>query len=305
MSLNWEDTFTRWASPPSPTEQGRIDNTIVAIRKALAATSALSDVTRLYVQGSYRNRVNVRQESDVDIGVLYSGNSFGADYPEGMGDADFGNTAATYTYRQFKNDVEVALVSYFGRSAIHRGNKAFDVHENTYRIDADVVPMFVHRRYGRDRQFICGVEFVPDSGGRVVNWPERLYESPRWPNQHYENAVSKNAATGRRYKGVVRILKSLRNEMEAAGVAAAVPVCGFLVECLVWNVPAGVFGNTTWDRDVQASLLSLWTNTKAFDPCAEWREVSQLKYLFRGSSDLKRQQAHAFVDAAWSYIGVR
>src|SRR2546426_7366713 len=44
-----------------------------------------------------------------------------------------------YTYDQYKRDVEEALVNYFGRSAVVGRNKAFDVHENTYRVDADVV----------------------------------------------------------------------------------------------------------------------------------------------------------------------
>jgi hypothetical protein len=305
LRQDWETTFATWAQPPGQTEQARIENAIRAVRTALDDDERLGPVTRVFPQGSYRNRVNVGRDSDVDVGVLYIGNVFYPAYPPGMTDADFGNITANYGYAQFKAEVGQALVRRFGVGAVTRGNKAFDVHENTYRLDADVVPVFVHRRYARNGSFICGVQLNPDNGGQIVNWPERLYDDPHWPRQHYENAVAKNTATGRSYKGVVRILKTLRNAMDEAGSAAARPICGFFVECLVWNAPNGCFGRPTWDQTVQAVLSHLWANTQTEHACADWREVSELKYLFRGSPDLKRVQAHAFLDAAWHYVGVR
>jgi len=305
MARDWEDIFSQWAKPPGQTEQERIENAVSAVRKALDDDDRLRSFTQVYVQGSYRNRVNVRQESDVDLGVLYTGDSFGVKYPPGKGHADFGNTNATYTYQAFKDDVGRALVRRFGARSVQRGNKAFDIHENSYRVDADVVPVFVHRRYDQSGWYICGVEFLPGTGERIVNWPERLYDDTHWPDQHYENGVQKNAATSRRYKGVVRIFKNVRNEMDAAGITAAKAISGFLVECLVWNVPDFFFGQSTWDEAVQGAFAYLWGNTKTDAQCSEWGEVSELKYLFRGSPATKREQAYAFIDRAWSYVGVR
>jgi hypothetical protein len=39
------------------------------------------------------------------------------------------------------------LTDFFDRGAVQRGNKAFDVHANTYRVDADVVAAFEYRWY--------------------------------------------------------------------------------------------------------------------------------------------------------------
>jgi hypothetical protein len=65
-----------------------------------------------------------------------------------MSDSDFGLTSpADYSYATFKNDVGAALTSYFKGGHVIRGNKAFDIKENTYRIAADAVPCFEHRRY--------------------------------------------------------------------------------------------------------------------------------------------------------------
>jgi len=305
MNRDWESTFSTWAQPPSKTESERIDRTINAIRNALSADDHLSAKSKVYVQGSYRNRVNVKQDSDVDISVLYTGNTFYPDYPEGMTNSDFGNIDGDHTYKAFKDEVERALVSYFGRSVVKRGNKAFDIHENTYRVDADVVPVFEHRRYSKDGSYICGVQIYPDNGGTIINWPERLYDESHWPNQHYENGITKNTDTSRRYKGVVRILKKLRNNMADQGINKANPVLGFLIECLAWNVPNYIFSGVSWEEDVRGCITHLWSKTKSIEECNDWGEVSEWKYLFRGSPDSKRQQAHSFIDAAWDYIGVK
>lgn len=232
MNAAWEAKFSTWAQSPSQTETDKINNSITAVKKAVAAHEKLSSLTKVFVQGSYRNRVNVRQDSDVDIGVLYTGNLFGPVYPQGKGPSDFNVIDVDYGYGDFKNDLEAALVKQFGRDAVTRGQKAFDVHANTYRVDADVVPLMEHRRFQIDGSYICGTELRPDNGGQIINWPERLYDDPHWPVQHYENGNGKNQATGRAYRGVVRIIKKLRNEMDDGGINAAKPLVGFFVECL-------------------------------------------------------------------------
>jgi hypothetical protein len=219
--------------------------------------------------------------------------------------SEFGNSCGGYNYSEFKNEVEKSLVAYFGKDSLTRGNKAFDLHENTYRIDADVVPTFEHRRYSKDGSYICGVQLQPDRGRKIINWPEKLFDNPNWPSQHYENAVVKNTSTGRRYKGVVRIIKKLRNIMDDNGIAEANPISGFLIECLVWNSPNTKFIGDSWEDDTRNCITYIWSSTKSAENCNDWGEVSEYKYLFRGSPDSKRQEAHSFINAAWDYIGVK
>jgi hypothetical protein len=268
------------------------------IRVAIKDNDALSGRgIEVFAHGSYQNNTNVRQESDVDICVCCT-DVFFYDFSMADGfsrnDVDF--PEATDSYTQFKDEVESALVAKFG--AVTRGNKAFDVHENTYRVDADVVACFEHRRYTRRSYdgryvYLSGIEFRPDLGGRVINWPR----------QHYENGVAKNHATGGRFKHIARVLKRLRNDMEDAGIAAAKPIPSYLIECLVWNVPNKGFGHETYTDDVRYALGHTFNETRSDDTCAEWGEVNEFKYLFRLSQPWTRTQAHAFLDAAWSYIG--
>ena len=293
MTRDWESTFRRWAKGPGTTEDERSENAVRAIRRAIEKSADLNYRNiAVVLHGSYRNRVNVRQNSDVDVGILCHDVFFYA-LPQNATSDQFGIKAATYTYRQFKNEVEKALIDHFGNLSVHRGKKAFDIKENSYRVEADVAPFFDHRRYSENGRYIEGAELRPDNGGLVINWPE----------QHYDNGVSKNATTGRRYKRVVRILKRLCIEMTEQGIAAAKPIPGFLVECLVWNVPNDHFDHFTYAADVREALAFLFNKTISDKECSEWDEVSHLKYLFRDSQPWTRQQAHEFLDAAWDYLG--
>lgn len=289
----WEDIFRGWASPPGKTEEDRCQNAERAIRNAIAKSPRLnSRDIRVFTQGSYRNNTNVRQDSDVDVGVACY-DIFFPDYPKGTTRETFGHSDGSYHYSTFKNELGQALVDYFGASAVRRGNKAFDIKENSYHVDADVAPFFEHRRFDTSGDFNSGVELLADDGKVIINWPE----------QHCNNGVRKNNDTGRRYKAMVRILKKLCNAMNDNGIGAAQSIPGFLNECLVWNVPDGNFGNNSYVNDVRSCLAHLFNNTMSYDKCSEWGEVSELKYLFRGPQKWTWQQAHSFLSAAWDYVG--
>ena len=108
MTRDWEGTFNSWAQPPGKTEEQRSENAIGDIRNAINRSSKLKNrQITIFTQGSYRNRVNVRKDSDVDIGVmLYQ--YFLPQYPEGKNAADFNHFDVDYTFLQFKNEIEEA-----------------------------------------------------------------------------------------------------------------------------------------------------------------------------------------------------
>ena len=296
-----EETFTSWSQGPGKTEADKCDNAETAVRKAIAADEKLSNMdVSVLKQGSYNARTNVRQDSDVDICIRHNGLFF-PDYPKGTTRETFGNVAGTLPFSDFKDMVEKALKGYFGDSSVERGDKAFDVHANTYRIDADVVPTFEHRRYNGQQNsdgsfhFLSGVGFSTDSGKLIINWPD----------QTYENGVARNDVTGRSYKRVIRILKRLRNKMQDEDIPASSNIASFLIECLVWNAPLEAFEHDTYSAIVRHVLADVWNRTRKDEDCKEWGEVNELKYLFRPAKPWTREQANEFLHAAWTYIGFK
>jgi hypothetical protein len=132
-----------------------------------------------------------------------------------------------------------------------------------------------------------------DNPPRIKNWPE----------QHYQNGVAKNAATQRRFKRVVRILKKLSNEMASNGIQSAKDAPSFLIECLVFNASDSCFQHQSFKPMVREVLAELFNNTLTYPKCSEWGEVSELKYLFRETQPWTRASAHQFLSDAWDYVG--
>ncbi|NMC60200.1 MAG: nucleotidyltransferase [Candidatus Methanofastidiosa archaeon] len=295
MTPNWEDRFSSWASAPGTVEQEKCDRAENAIKKSISESAELNNKSiSCFTQGSYRNRTTVRQESDVDVCVMCR-DSFFYDLPEGYSAGDFGiSTPAEYSYSIFKNDVYKALINYFGSDSISIGNKAFDLHENTYRVDADIVATFEFRRYNKSGSYIEGTAFLSSSGTRIENWP----------NQNYENGVTKNSATNRRFKSIVRVIKSLKYEMEESGIDIASRIPSYLIECLIWNVPNEGFGHDSLTADVRYALAHLFNNTMKAESCKEWGEINELKYLFWSGQSWTVNQTHDFLGRAWDYLGL-
>ena len=293
----WESDFQSWSQPPGKTEEEKCERAIQAIKKAIEKSDHLRWLSvATFPQGSFRNRTNVKQDSDVDVCVLYNITVI-VDYPTGVTDQHTSLEPATYHFSQFKGDVEHALVSHFGRQYVRRGNKAFDINENTYRVDADAAPCFEFRQYFVDHmgglRYHTGTALFTDhEGRRVTNFPE----------QQYNNGVAKNDATGRRFKKVVRIIKRLRNEMKDAGVPVAKQMASFLNESLVWNVPNPLFAGLTLKETVQDILAYIWSNTKTDADCALWTEENGIKFLFGFHQEWTRQQVNEFAAAAWGYV---
>lgn len=297
MSRDWESVFSTLSQGPSDTETAKAENAERQIREAIQASDKLKNRNiRIFTQGSYKNRVNVRQNSDVDIGVLCFDTYF-SEYPDDNVKVklDESHEPATYVYATFKNELEEALVTKFGRSAVTRGSKAFDIKANTYRVEADVSAFFEHRRYTSIIHYFSGAMMRPDDLSRpiVINWPE----------QHYQNGVAKNDDTSRRYKRITRILKSLSNEMSSNGIKSAEETPSFLIECLAFNAPINSYNYTSFKPMVRHVLASLFNETMSDDKCFEWGEVNELKYLFRASQPWTRIGAHQFLNDTWNYIG--
>ena len=294
--MNWEDTFRAWGAPPGKTEKEKMENTEIAVKKAIQNDDTLSEMDiSVFAQGSYKANTSVKQDSDVDICVCLN-SLFFSRYPEGKTREDYGNTTGSIFFAEFKKLVEIALINHFGIDAVTRGNKAFDVHSNSYRVDADVLPAFAYRYYcdSGENNYIkpVGVSFLTDKSIRINNWPK----------QAYQNGISKQNNTRERYKKIVRIIKKLRNKMQEDNITAAQDVPSFLIESMVWNVPDECFNHDDYYNDVKWTVATSFNKTIKEENCKVVREVNNIKYLFRSSQPWTWEQAYNFFRAAWNYV---
>lgn len=142
--------LTALAAAPSQTEQENAARTHRIIREHLESVPSLQQYRiDTFLQGSYKNSTNVRQDSDVDIGSLtsevYIGNTERLnEYQQRQYEAV--TSPGSFTFWQYRADVLQALVDRF-QFAVHDGNKAIQIDGNTSRLSADVVPCLEYRFY--------------------------------------------------------------------------------------------------------------------------------------------------------------
>lgn len=291
---DWESVFGTWAKGPSSTEDEMCRRAADGIQKAINESPALRErEVTAFVQGSYKNRVNISQGSDIDVGVACRQTLF-SEIPQGTTLGDFGLIASDYSFKQFKKEVLVALQERFRGGQITLGDKSIKLRGNTYRIEADVVPFFEYREYDRSGAWNQGVKLIAESGGTVINWPQ----------QHYDNGLYKHEKlTMRRHRKVVRIVKRLAKEMAGSGSRNAQGMPSFLLECAVYNVPHDAFGAETLKEDVRLAILHIATKTSQESLCSGWTEVSGLKPLFASWQPWRSAQLHDFAIEAWRYVG--
>lgn len=292
-----EETLSGWCDPASINEEQKINNSINMIKDAIAKSVELSKLDiEIFVQGSYANNTNVRNSSDVDVCIMLR-STFFTEYPDGFSQEHFGHTDGTISFAEYKKLVIKALTNKFGIENVAVGNKSIKISSNTYHVKADAVVAFMLKDYRiinskKADVYVEGIRFWSKSNDMVTNYPK----------DHINNGVRKNNKTNYAYKKLVRIFKRLRNEMVEAGMIDGNIITSFLVECLIWNVPDSIITKySTWNETVKQSILYIYDNIDRGDH-AEWGEVSERLYLFRGRK-WSAVDAMKFMNKAWGYLG--
>ena len=291
-----EQQLVNWTAPLSDTEDKRAQQTISMIKSAIDSAEGLKKIeTEVFLQGSYANNTNVRNNSDVDVCVMCKSTFFHS-FPDGLDNSYYGFPEGTITYHEYKSLVVDALRNKFGAYSVAVGNKSVKIKSNSYRVDADVVPAFQYRDYriigSRNRdKFIEGIKLLAQDGSTVINYPKI----------HLRNGTEKNKATNHRYKNLVRIVKHIRNNMVDDGVINGDIISSFLVECLVWNFSNSNINNFTDYTNLLRNFIAIEWNQMKRGEHKEWGEVSECLYLFRGHKWTDKD-AQDFLLKMWGYL---
>lgn len=289
-----EDVLTGFTRPPSDHEESKLSNSERMVREAINDDPILNQMSiKVFGQGSYANDTNVRLNSDIDINVRLN-DVFYYDLPAGKVATNFGlNTLSNYEFSTYKQAVENALVRKFDRDCVKREDKCIFIEGNSYRVDTDVVPTFTYRRYSENGSFSEGVKLISDGGKSIVNFPLR----------HIENGRVKNANTLKRFKRLTRIYRRVRYGMIDDKLVNGDVITSFLMECLAWNVPNSIFNNNyTWTDRLKNSIIYLYENTKEYENCKDWGEVSELLLLFHSGRKWSSSDVNSFLVSMWNYL---
>lgn len=295
MAKFTEETLTFWTRPPSETEQGKLENSERMVRDAINSDEKLNKKwTETFGQGSYANNTNVRLNSDIDINVCHLGgfyyNLLTTEQKQKFG---LGNPIE-YSFNEFKNDVERALVNKFGRSDVKRNDKCITVCGNTNRIETDVVPTWEYRHYYENGNHAVGTVFFTDTKNtKIVNYPK----------QHIRNGINKNDRTARKFKRLTRLHRKLRYKMIEDRLNVSDNITSFLLECLVWNIPDSIIlKNETWNDKLKSSIVYIYENTETSAKCEKWTEVSGELFLFYAGRKWSNSDVRAYMQQLWTYL---
>ena len=246
----------------------------------------------LLVQGSYANRTNISTESDVDVAVILE-STFIPKFRNGVTDSDYGFSDGTFSVYELKDEVQDALNQHFRGQRVVRHDKCIKVTGNTYRVDADVVPAYRYRDYSDDYlcdngNYVGGIEIRPDSGGKILNYPE----------QHIRLGIAKNKVTKYNFKKCVRIIKNMKEKMKEDGYEVSSKISSFGLESLLWNVEVSAYTKySSILRYTFGEVISFLKND--FANFGTYVEINGIKSLF---PDKKTQNIYQeFIDDLYNF----
>jgi hypothetical protein len=255
-----ERELESFSAQPFKYETNQIIRTKDAIQKALDENIPNATIKEsfnlssfkydIYLQGSYKNSTNISRSSDVDIvieltSVYFPDTTLLIDNQKRNYEAS--RNTSKYKFANFKNDVQSALVKTFGNGIIHRGDKCIIFNENQNFCKADILPCFTHKKFTMFESYSTsraneGIEFITDSGKKVINYP----------NQHFKSLAAKSDSTSGTFKRTVRMFKTLKEELILNGKIGEGVAKSYYIENLLFNLNDSIFTGSYKDNFSQA-----------------------------------------------------
>lgn len=281
-----EEKLLSWTKPASDSEETRCDSTIANIRNCIQNYDfGRLGQPEIRLRGSYNNNTNVKNDSDVDMYALFS--NFWYNFDQNFQCIPSYGTGPSYS--EFRNAVYLSLRQKYGTENVKNGNKSLKIKSNTYRVNADVVPVIIARYLGHDS--LKGVAFFSQKGQFIINFPD----------QDYNNGCEKNKITNNRYKFFIRIFKRFRNELEVEGVLKF-KIPSYVIESLLYNVPDQYFMSETY----MIGLINIVNYLFGRLDTSRFVEVNHIKDMFRHDlfpeQTATRMEVKAYLSLIWQSI---
>ena len=192
----------------------------------------------------------------------------------------------SYNYSEFRNQVIMALKSYYGTNMVDdSGQKSIKIAASNNRLAADVVPCITYKLYRNWNVVAKGITFwTQHSSQQVINYPKL----------HFQNGAHKNDNANMYYKPAVRMFKNARERIVANDPSLEGKYPSYFVECLLYNVPDNRFCSgfaQTYFGVVSFLLMQSPQNLADF-----WCQNGQLPLFGNSSTQWDISQAIDFIN---------
>lgn len=229
------------------------------------------------LQGSYGNGTGVRRESDVDISIICEDVWIG-NYTR-FSARDYNFCDSSFSILDLKSQLSNFINNHYP-SMVRESNKCIDFAGNgSSRKNVDIVPALRYRDYSNDlycnpNNYVKGICIKTRNGMKIINYPE----------QTRDNSIHKNNETNYYYKKIVRIIKSIKSDMEDEGNSYASSVSSFGLESLLYNVPNDVInGNYDTMCDRVIAVIDYLVSNKGY--FCNYKEPNGILNIFDNSSN--------------------
>lgn len=205
------DKLVSWAKP------GKNQNSRDTYAKLRQIIEENFDNVDIFLQGSYANSTNVRDNSDIDVVVVAK------DYTT--------RTLAPFSDQKnlitLKEDLYKAINGKRNFKFV-RGAKTIKYEGNSYNlVPADIIPACYFVKNGQQ-----GIALFDAYKNQTIY---------NYPKQHKENGEEKSGNTNGNYKKTVRMFKNARNHIIDLKYIPDNLAPSYFIECLLYNVPDEYF----------------------------------------------------------------
>jgi len=238
----------------------------VSIRNAIAKYKGWAEKPDydVFLQGSYKNDTNLRQDSDVDV-IIQLAVRLRPRVAALSGlelEQDQAHKLTREIWQSFRKQVLEALRDTYGKKAVTPGRKSLKLAKGKIPASADVV---VTLHYETGLAF-----YLPKDHRWVVSYPQ----------QHHERGLKKEKATNNMYKRTIRMFKVARNHLVENNVIKSKTASSYFIECLLYNVPNDLF---------KANISQTYSGIVAYLKNADlkyFKSQNGVRQLFGQSKDL-------------------
>ena len=200
----------------------------------------------IFLQGSYANSTNVRDNSDIDIVVILKDGIYNSNKDEDVKHArDF-----LYENIQGKNNFQFL-----------KGNKTVKYKGNTNYVPADLVPCI---QYSADKQ-----------DGIIIYDHKTMNYIINYPKQHKANGEEKSSDTDGNFKKTVRMFKNARNFAIEKNILNKNICPSYYLECLLYNVKNSKFSGNESEMFYN-TIKALYDNRYALHDLRKQNEIQPL-----------------------------